>query len=139
MANDLSPNVCSPATPKWIAGRVETLLSHYPSKATATEVEEAAMMDWVKALSGYSQAQISQACDAYIRDSEWRPRPADIIRLIKSQRGKGASRLSGLTNAEAEQVHGIIERARRHVSEFPPGSALHEAGKSTIAFWEAAE
>jgi len=96
-------------------------------------------MDWVKALSGYSRSQISSACDAYLRDGKWRPTPGDIRGIIAKQRGRGGNRMANLTQDEARRVATILGTARRHVSSYPAGSALHEAGKATIAYWESGE
>lgn len=139
MANDLSLHVCSPASPEWISARVETLLSHYFQPTVSEEVELAAMGDWINALSGFSRDQIGAACDAHLRESKRRPTPAEIRSIIKAQRGRGQSRLANLTGEEADKVSTILSTARRHVETFPAGTALHNAGKATIAYWEAAE
>lgn len=94
------------------------------------------MTDWIKALSGYSRQQISAACEAWVSSQKWRPAPSEIVELIKSQRGQGQSRMSNLTASEAATVSKILANARAHIRTFPAGTPLHEAGKSTVDYWE---
>lgn len=63
----------------WIAGRAQTLLSHYFSPDLSPEVVEAAIDDWVKALVGFPKQAIEFACEGYLRDQpRRRPTPGDI-------------------------------------------------------------
>ena len=138
MPNDLSLNVLKPASPKWIAGRIETLLSHYFRPATDDRIEEAAMMDWIQALSGFYQDQISAACSQYLRqEPKRRPTPADIRLFVLEMRGStesqsGRGDRNSLTRDEAQLLYEkILPSARRMLTV--PG--LREHGEGTLAYW----
>ena len=84
---------------EWIAGRVQTLLSHYFQPDNPMDVQEAAIDDWIDALEPFSKSQIESACSAYIRDQpRRRPTPGDIrskigdeARLIAKDGPKGSA------------------------------------------------
>ena len=95
------------------------------------------MLDWIKALSGYSQEAISAACDEYIRrEKKRRPTPADILSLIGNSRTQGADAGTGDRNSlsvdERRKLETeILPRARRLLDV--PG--LSEHARKTLAFW----
>lgn len=138
MPNDLSLNVLNPASPKWIAGRIETLLSHYFRPATDERIEEAAMMDWITALSGFSQDQISAACSQYLRqEPKRRPTPADIRVFILESRSGGETEAgrgdrNSLTRDEAQLLYEKVLPAARRMLTVP---GLREHGEQTLAYW----
>jgi len=138
MANDLSLNVLQPASPEWIAGRIETLLSHYFRPETNEMIEEAAMMDWIKALSGYSQDQIGKACDQYLRtEPRRRPTPGDIRMTIANSRGQskehsGKGDRSALTRDEATLLVEKILPAARRMAAIPE---LRVHGEKILEYW----
>lgn len=73
------------APPEWIAGRIETLLSHYFQPNQPENVTEAAMTDWIRLLHGMPRHAISTACDGYIRDQpRRRPSPGDIFNRART-------------------------------------------------------
>lgn len=139
MPNDQSPTISKTASPKWIAGRIETLLSHYYQPATNEQIAVAAMQDWIKALSGFSQGQISGACELYLRqEPKRRPTPADIRTFILDHRGAvdegGAARgdKTKLTFDERALLETkILPTARRWLND----PALRDHGEQTLAFW----
>lgn len=93
-------------------------------------------MDWISALRGFTQSQISAACAEWLRSEKWRPTPRDILGLIEGQRkAGGGGNLANLSPKEAATVQAIIARAKRHVSEFPAGSPLHEHAMQTLRHW----
>lgn len=60
-------------------GRVQTLLSHYFQPNNPAELQEAALMDWLEVLEGFSEDDINRSCAAYLRDQpRRRPGPGDI-------------------------------------------------------------
>lgn len=138
MPNDLSLNVLKPASPKWIAGRIETLLSHYFRPATDERIEEAAMIDWIEALSGFSQDQIGSACSQYLRqEPKRRPTPADIRAFIfetrstsKAQTGRGDR--NSLTRDEAKLLYEKVLPAARRMLAIP---GLREHAEKTLDHW----
>lgn len=65
----------------WIAGRIQTLLSHYFQPDAPMEVQEAALGDWVEVMAHFSRQAIESACGSYLRDQpRRRPTPGDILR-----------------------------------------------------------
>ena len=119
----------------WIAGRIETLLSHYFQPDQAIEVTEAAMDDWLKALGGFSQPALEHACDSYLRDQpRRRPTPGDIRFRASSFRvtNSGEGKRDALSHDERELLEGkILPTARRWLSI--PG--LAEYGQKTLEYW----
>jgi hypothetical protein len=64
---------------QWIAGRVQVLLGHYYQPDVPQEVREAAIDDWIDALSVFSRETIERACSRYIKShGSRRPTPGDI-------------------------------------------------------------
>lgn len=101
-------------------------------------VEEAAMMDWIKALSGFSHEQIGAACEQYLRqEPKRRPAPADIRIFILETRGdaksnSGRGDRSKLTRDEAKILFEKVLPSARRMLQIP---ALREHGEKTLAYW----
>lgn len=95
------------------------------------------MMDWIKALSNFSQGQISAACDDYLRkETRSRPTPADIRGLIGARRESEKIQQGGdKASLSMDERHlletQILPTARKWLNV--PGLAGH--GKSTLAYW----
>lgn len=136
MVNDQSPTTSQTASPKWIAGRIETLLSHYFQPMADERIAMAAMQDWVTALTGYSQGQIGGACELYLRqEPKRRPTPADIRRIISENRGGASANRGAKENLTLDQRAlldtKILPTARRWTQI--PG--LKDLGENTLAYW----
>jgi len=83
----------------WIAGRIETLLSHYFQPDAPSEIKEAAFDDWVEALWPFARKSIDAACKVYLRDQpRRRPTPGEI-----RNRAEGQERLA----READATDGL--------------------------------
>ena len=96
------------------------------------------MMDWIQALSGFSQDQISAACSQYLcQEPKRRPTPADIRLFVLEMRGStesqsGRGDRNSLTRDEAQLLYEkILPSARRMLTV--PG--LREHGEGTLAYW----
>ena len=75
----------------WISGRIETLLSHYFQPESPTEVKDAALDDWVDALSIFPQPAIEYACRTYLRNQpRRRPTPGDIRAAALNETARSA-------------------------------------------------
>ena len=123
---------------QWIAGRIMTLLSHYFQPENPAEVQEAALDDWVEALSPFSQQAIDGACKRYIIDQpRRRPSPGDIrakVREPKKQSEQLNNRgdKSKLTPDELDKLENeILPTARKWLS-IP---SLRDQGQQTLAYW----
>lgn len=89
----------------WIAGRAATLLSHYFQPDAPAEVQEAAIEDWVNALSEYSQSAIEHACETYLRDQpRRRPTPGEIRQRCVSYADSIRSRTKGELSDDEKRV-----------------------------------
>lgn len=95
-------------------------------------------MDWIKALSCFSQQQISAACDQYIRDEpKRRPTPADIRERIMKTRvrpdvGMGRGDKSKLTFDELDLLENqVLPTARRWLHS----PELADQGRQTLTYW----
>lgn len=115
-----------------------TLLSHYFQPDNPAEVQEAAIDDWIDALSPFSQISIDLACKKYIRDQpRRRPTPGDIRSKIRapstaSFKINNQGDKAQLTPDELELLETkILPTARKWLRI--PGLAEH--GRSTLAYW----
>ena len=129
-----SRSVSQPASAKWIAGRIQTLLSHYYQPGGDDALTEAALTDWVRILGGYDQRLIDAACNRYLtREPKRRPTPAAIRDMVNPHTfGAAAGDRSRLSADELELLENkILPTARRWLSI--PGLAGH--GKQTLALW----
>lgn len=96
------------------------------------------MMDWIKALSGFSQDQISGACDQYLRqEPKRRPAPADIRIFILENRGASENKAgrgdrTKLTHDEAKLLYERVLPAARRMLSTP---ALREHAIKTLDYW----
>ena len=122
----------------WISGRIETLLSHYFQPDNPAEVMEAALDDWVDALSPFSRIAIEQACAKYLRDQpRRRPTPGDIRSKVREPSNQEAMKRqrgnkSDLTFDELDLLENkILPRARSWLTI--PSLADH--GKHTLEYW----
>lgn len=121
---------------EWIAGRVQTLLSHYFQPDNPRDVTVAALGDWVRALAPFSPDDIERACAAYLRDQpRRRPTPGDIrskIRPPKDGVAIGQGDKSALTHDELRLLEDkVLPTARKWL--MVPSLADH--GRSTLAYW----
>lgn len=94
------------------------------------------MQDWITALSGFSQEQISGACELYLREEpKRRPTPADLRGFILANRDtakSGRGDKSELTLKEQELLEFKILPAARRMLTVP---GLREHGEQTLAYW----
>jgi hypothetical protein len=94
------------------------------------------MMDWIKALSGFTPEQIGAACDRYIaKEPKRRPTPADIRGFILDYRHDAQAARGDRSKLTYDEL-GVLENkvlptARRWLT-IP---ALREHGEKTLAFW----
>ena len=121
----------------WIAGRVQVLLSHYFQPDNPTDVVEAAIGDWIEALSPFSQPAIDNACRRYLHNQpRRRPTPGDI-RAAAQAFGKNGSEAKNGAKAELtrDDLHiletKILPTARRWLGI--PDLADH--GRKTLEYW----
>ena len=71
----------TPAKSEWIAGRLQTLLSHYFQPGQDTMVSAAAGSDWMSILAKYPQVVIETACDEWLNAKTHRPTPAHMVEI----------------------------------------------------------
>lgn len=120
----------------WIAGRIETLLSHYYQPDNPAEVRDGALDDWVEILSPISQPAIEHACSSWLRDEpRRRPTPGDI-----RSRARGYSSDPGKTQGDRSKLSfdqlvlledKVLPTARRWLGI--PG--LRDHAEQTLAYW----
>lgn len=78
--NSLARPVNAGQHASWIAGRIKTLLAHYFQPDNPSELEEAAIDDWIEALLPFSQYAIKTACTNYLREEpRRRPTPGSVV------------------------------------------------------------
>lgn len=129
-----APQSGSSANAAWIAGRIETLLSHYFQPDQPLAVTEAAMTDWLSALDGMPRPAIEHACSGYLRDQpRRRPTPGDIRQRAGSWRpASGGNSRDGLSRDDLHLLETkILPTARRWLGI--PG--LADQGRQTLEHW----
>ncbi len=90
----------------WIAGRIETLLSHYFQPDNPVEVFESAMDDWISVLEKYPEEIIEHACRFWVRNFQSkRPTPAAISSICQTHRDNQNRRKSSSVPARGERSH----------------------------------
>lgn len=129
------PAVSQKASEQWIAGRAQTLLSHYFHPNQPQDVQEAALSDWVRGLSGFSQGQIDGACQHYLRSQpSKRPTVADI----RNRMGNGGPKDDPRSKLSADDLFRldseILPTARKWVRNHP-NSNLADLGMQTLRHW----
>lgn len=121
---------------EWIAGRVATLLSHYFQPDNPQPVQDEALVDWVKQLTGYSEGQIEGACQLYLRNQpRRRPTPGDVLAYIRSQtkaQKDANDKRAELSLDERELLETKILPTARRWLDIP---GLREHGEKTLAHW----
>lgn len=122
---------------EWLAGRIKVLLSHYFQPDNPQDVQEAAIDDWIEALSPFSQPAIDNACRRYLHNQpRRRPTPGDI-RAAAQAFGKNTSEAKNGAKAELtrDDLHiletKMLPTARRWLSI--PDLADH--GRKTLEYW----
>ena len=119
----------------WIAGRIQTLLSHYYQQDNPMEVHEAAIEDWVDILSPFSRDSIEAACSGYLKDQpRRRPTPGDIRQRAAGHReGSGKARDQGDRNKlgfdELKKLDEEVLPAARRWLKIP---GLRHHGENTL-------
>lgn len=78
---ELRRDALSPAAPDRLLGRVLALLSHYPAKTTAPEVEQMIALDWAEDLGEFPAWAVDQAARVWRRTRKWRPSIAEMRAL----------------------------------------------------------
>lgn len=113
-------------------------MSHYYQPDNPIDVQDAAVVDWVRALSGFSQQAIERSCEGYLRDQpRRRPTPGDILSRTRSAPKAAAAmdtrrQRSDLSRDELELLDfTIIPAAKRWLAN--PG--LSEHAKTTLDYW----
>jgi hypothetical protein len=78
---ELERTVLAPADPNHLLARVLALLSHFPAKGIAPEVEQLIALDWAEDLGEFPGWAIDQAARDWRRTQKWRPSIAEMRRL----------------------------------------------------------
>ncbi len=121
----------------WIAKKVRSMLSHYPSDWSMDQtVAEMAIDDWVDFLCPFSRAAIEHACTSYMRDQpRQKPSPGAIRSRAQAFQGNKEASTGDKSELTADQLHllenKILPTARRWL-DIPD---LREHGEKTLAYW----
>lgn len=117
VAKDAAARLKTPATRRWIAGRVMTLLSHYFVAQQDASVVEAVADDWCSMLDGYPAWAIANACRWWMSRENPRkhvkPLPGDI-------QERAYAELSPVRVAEITIQRGIMKPPPRVERADPP-------------------
>lgn len=116
--DELERGILAPAEPNHLLGRVLALLSHFPAKATAPEVEQMIALDWAEDLGEFPAWAIDQAARTWRRTRKWRPSIAELRNLCEAACAEERA-LAGRLRQVADAVD---ETAR--VPGRPMGAAL---------------
>ncbi|MDQ2105134.1 hypothetical protein [Azospirillum isscasi] len=80
---ELTGSVLAPASPEHLLARVLALLSHYPAKGTAPEVEHLVALDWAEDLGEFPAWAVDAAARSWRRTRKWRPSIAEMRALCE--------------------------------------------------------
>ena len=126
----------------WIAGRIETLLSHYFQPDNPVEGFEGALTDWADVLGHYSQAAIEHACGFWLRNQPRnRPTPAGISQIARdytSNANAGTSQQRGQgdrSTLSPDDLQTLDERVLPKAREWLHISALRDHATKTLDHW----
>ena len=81
--DELMGSVLAPASPDHLLARVLALLSHYPAKGTAPEVEHLVALDWAEDLGEFPSWAVDAAARSWRRTRKWRPSIAEMRALCE--------------------------------------------------------
>lgn len=124
----------------WIVGRVQTLLSHYFQPDHPMDVQDQALVDWVKALSPFPASSIERACADYLcNQPRRRPTPADIRGLAEtaSRQSKGelAGQMGDRNRLTRDEMHALETRVLPQARAWLGVPSLRHHGEKTLEFW----
>lgn len=114
-----------PVDSKWLAGAVHTLLLHYYVQSLPDSQMQALAKDWVGALKEFPQCAVEHARSQWLKTSDKKPKPANIVSLCQDYIGK-YSALKRVCNAvmalptrrdEAAQTEDEIAAGKDRVRE----------------------
>lgn len=118
---------------------METLLSHYFQPDNPADVQDAALLDWVRELDGCSQPAIDAACRSYLREEpRRRPTPGDILARSQSHDQARAKRdiragAGALSDDEALVVEWAVKTNR--LSSYDARQAVIAARSMVFPSW----
>ncbi len=79
----------APPEPRWVMGRIATLLSHYFTNQMSDSLAAGVAQDWAALLDGLPKSAIEQAALKWLRtETRRRPGPGDIRELALQIAGK---------------------------------------------------
>lgn len=81
--DELTGSILAPATPDHLLARILALLSHYPAKGTAPEVEHLVALDWAEDLGEFPAWAVDAAARTWRRTQKWRPSIAEMRALCE--------------------------------------------------------
>ncbi|WP_353861135.1 hypothetical protein [Azospirillum formosense] len=81
--DELTGSILAPASPDRLLARVLALLSHYPAKGTAPEVEHLVALDWAEDLGEFPAWAVDAAARSWRRTQKWRPSIAEMRALCE--------------------------------------------------------
>jgi len=102
--DELAGTVLAPASSDHLLARILALLSHYPAKGAAPEVEQLVALDWAEDLGEFPAWAIDQAARTWRRTQKWRPSIAEMRALCAEACAREralAERLSAVAAAGA--------------------------------------
>lgn len=115
--DELTGSILAPASPDHLLARVLALLSHYPAKGTAPEVEHLVALDWAEDLGEFPAWAVDAAARTWRRTQKWRPSIAEMRALCEEACAPEwtlARRLSSIAAAGSASGNGVGEEGTGH-------------------------
>ena len=114
----------TPAGGEWMAGQIVALQRVYSNSQSASPIDDAAIMIWLRVLDGLPRFAIEEACIEYAsRDTSFAPKPGEIRALadrhvahVKTAEMK--LRSPHLVARDGERVHQPTPEERARNQEF---------------------
>ena len=115
--DEIEQGVLAPADTNHVLARVLALLSHFPAKGLAPEVEEMVALDWAEDLGEFPAWAIDQAARTWRRSKKWCPSIAEMRVLCAeacAQERRMAERLRAVVRAGSVAATGLAGAGRVH-------------------------
>ena len=121
---DLEDTVLAPADPLPLLGRVLALLSHFPARGLAADVEQAVAGDWADDLAEYPLWAVEQAARQWRRSRKWRPSIAEMRNLCDD--------ICAVERDFAKRLVAIVKTAASAKPAAPPSASIHALASRAI-------
>ncbi len=126
--DDMAETVLAPVAPNHLLARILALLSHYPAKSMAPDVEQLIALDWASDLGEYPAWAIDAAVRTWRRTKKWRPSIAEMRAICEE--------MCAQERALADRLRAVVKAGEGERQDTrPTGQVRAMAAKSIRGMW----